>query len=553
MQTQLLNIVLAFLEGFALIISPCILPILPLILSGSIEGGKRRPIGITLGFVICFAVFTLFSRKLVQYSGIDLNLVRYISYILLIIFGVIMLSTSLTEKFSRLTQRFARAGSTLSSVNDPQGGLMSGLLFGGLVALIWTPCAGPILAAVIVQTVMQKTTLNSYLTVLAFGIGAGVPMLLISLFGRTLLNKFNFLKSRTELLRKTLGAIIIFSVGFMIYNEAYSTSTSTVTSSNPSSQQSSLINGLFSPFAAPPIEGIAAWINSPPLTIEQLKGKVVLIDFWTYSCINCVRTLPYLKDWYQKYHDRGFVIIGVHTPEFEFEKDLANVKRGVEKYGIKYPVALDNNFVTWQNYNNQYWPAHYLIDKSGNVVYTHFGEGEYDVTENNIRFLLGMNKPTTPAPAENLPGLFSSQTPETYFGYARADRNYSPESVKKNQVAQYSFPQTLSKDGWALNGKWIVAAQYITSAEKDAAVKLHFNAKNVYAVLGNATKKPIEVKLRLNGEAVINEKGKDVMNSSVTVTSHALYELISLPQSGKGIIELIVSDPGLEVYTFTFG
>src|SRR5579862_5118600 len=382
MQADVVNIGLGFLEGFALIISPCILPILPIFLAGSLTGSKKRPFGIIIGFVLIFALFTFFSRKLLQYSGIDSNLIRDASFIILILLGVIMLSTYLTDKFGQLTRRLANTGSTFSVVNNPQGGLISGILFGGLIAIIWTPCAGPILAAVIVQTVIQKTNLLSFLTLVAFGIGAATPMLLIALFGRKIMEKLGSLKRHTTLYRKILGIIIILSVGYMIYLEG-GISTAHADEIN-NTLPLSLQNGLATPYIAPSIDGIDAWINSEPLQINDLRGKVVLIDFWTYSCINCMRTLPYLNDWYRKYHDKGLVIIGVHTPEFDFEKNLDNVKNAVLQDGIKYPVALDSHFVTWQKYNNQYWPAHYLIDKKGYVVYTHFGEGEYDITENNI-------------------------------------------------------------------------------------------------------------------------------------------------------------------------
>ncbi len=216
MNTALINIALAFLEGFALIISPCILPILPIILSGSLEGGKKRPVGIIVGFVLMFALFTFFSKQLVALSGVDLNLIRLISFGLLLLLGIIMVSSFLTEKFSRITQRLANVGSSLHIVNNPQGGFFSGILFGGLVGLIWTPCAGPILAAVIVQTVIQQTTLSSFFTVLFFGLGAAIPMLFIALLGRQILTKFSFLRDHAGLFRKILGVIIIISVLFMI-------------------------------------------------------------------------------------------------------------------------------------------------------------------------------------------------------------------------------------------------------------------------------------------------------------------------------------------------
>lgn len=541
-----LNIGLAFLEGLALIVSPCILPILPLILSGSLDGSKKRPVGIIIGFVITFALFTFFSKILVQYTGINLTLVRYISYALLLVFGIVMLSTFLTEKFTLLTQRLTRTGSSFSTVNNSQGGFYSGLALGSLVGVIWTPCAGPILAAVIVQTVLQQTTFNSFLVILSFGIGAALPMLAIAFFGRGIMSKFSFFKSHAYLLRKILGAIIIISVVYMVYSEGVS-----VASANPQVESSSQVSSWFSePYPAPEITGITQWINSPPLTMEGLKGKVVLIDFWAYSCINCIRTLPYLKDWYNKYHDKGLVIIGVHAPEFQFEHDYNNVKNAVEKNGIKYPVALDNNFSTWRNYNNQYWPAHYLIDKTGNVVYTHFGEGEYAVTENNIRYLLGVSGANTAEVKENISG---NQTPETYFGSARAENFSSPQPMKVNELAKYTFPAVLKDNHWALNGFWTVTSEKIISGVGDSSLKIHFNAGKIFIVMGNSTSKPIKVNLLLNGEKVVNEKGKDVVDSSILVSDHRLYEAIILKHPSSGILQLTVSDPGVELYTFTFG
>lgn len=548
MQADIINMGLAFLEGLALIISPCILPILPIILSGSITGSKKRPIGIILGFVLTFALFTFFSRQLVQYTGIDLVLIRHISYGLLILFGIVMISSTLTERFSLLTQRLTRVGSSLSSANDVQGGFISGVIFGGLVGLIWTPCAGPILAAVIVQTVIQQTTFASFLTILSFGVGAAVPMLVIALFGRRIMTRLTFFKKHTIRMRKLLGLIIIFTVFYMIYSE--SAPPSFAQTNQAAFNQRGLTNGILNPYPAPAIAGITDWINSPPLEISKLTGNVVLIDFWTYSCINCIRTLPYLKDWYTKYHDKGLIIIGVHAPEFEFEKNENNVKNAVEKNGILYPVALDNHFTTWQNYQNRYWPAHYLIDKQGFVVYQHFGEGEYDVTENNIRYLLGMK-------AENLAksreSYNANETPETYLGIARADRYSSSEKIMEDLAAEYTYPTELADDHWALKGSWKIERDQIITAAAGAAIKIHFNATKVYIVMGNSTGQPIKVDLLLNGESIISEKGKDVQNSSIIVDRQRLYTALELKHFSSGILQLTSTAPGLEIYTFTFG
>lgn len=315
--------------------------------------------------------------------------------------------------------------------------------------------------------------------------------------------------------------------------------------------KATLINGVLEPYPAPAIGGISEWINTTPLDLNALKGKVVLIDFWTYSCINCVRTLPYLKDWYAKYHDKGLVIIGVHSPEFEFEKIGSNVKNTVEKNQIRYPVALDNQYTTWQNYQNHVWPAHYLIDKKGYVVYQHFGEGEYAVTENNIRYLLGMSQ--TKEVTSEKKSYNPSETPETYLGSARATHLKSPEKIALGIPTQFTYPVDLALNNWALQGSWVMSREKITSAAPQASIKIHFNSAKVYVVMGSATGKPVQVKLMLDNEALETHAGKDVKNSQIEVSQFALYSAIVFAEPMEGVLELTAESEGLEVYTFTFG
>lgn len=311
-----------------------------------------------------------------------------------------------------------------------------------------------------------------------------------------------------------------------------------------------LTDGLPEPYQAPAIGGISAWINSEPLTKKDLKGKVVLVDFWAYSCVNCVRTLPYINEWDKKYRDKGLVIIGVHAPEFDFEKDVENVKRAVKKWHVTYPVALDNDQVTWNNFSNRYWPAHYLISKQGKVVYTHFGEGKYDVTENNIRELLGISGEVESGAKQEQSHI--DQTPETYLGYARM-QHFVGEKPVHDQTTAYSFPDALPVHGWALEGKWNIGSEKITAAEKDAKLRLHFTSKKVFLVLGTKSGKPIEATLTLGGKPLDAQAGKDAPKGKLTVDSHTLYELVAQDSPATGVLEITTNDAGLEAYAFTFG
>lgn len=548
---NLFDIGLAFIEGIALIVSPCILPVLPLVLASSVDGGKKRPYGIILGFVIAFSLFAILARKVVALFGIDLDVIKDASLVLLALFGLVLISTWLSDRFSALTQGLANFGNRIAGTGGE--GFGSGMVIGALIGLVWTPCAGPILAAVLVQVIRQGSDLAGDLVIFSFGLGAGLPMLAIALVGRRAMSKLGFFTRHAEGVRRVFGVLILASVAYIASGfDAQSLFASTSSSADKPSAELKLQEGLDAPYAAPSFAGIASWINSQPLTMQQLKGKVVLVDFWTYSCINCVRTLPYIIAWDNKYRDQGLVIVGVHSPEFEFEKNLANVQAAVAHEGIHYPVALDNNLDTWSNFNNRYWPAHYLIDRDGRVVYTHFGEGGYDTTEHNIRYLLGLQgQAAAPVMAHSEYSL--EQTPETYLGYAHARNFASPENPALDATHRYSFPQKLAQDDWALRGQWKIESEKIVSNEKGAILRLHFNARKVILVLGTATGKPLQVKLKLNHEAVGTNAGEDVAGGIVTVTRNTLYEMIDQHTLKPGLLEIEAQQPGLEAYAFTFG
>jgi cytochrome c biogenesis protein CcdA/thiol-disulfide isomerase/thioredoxin len=539
---------LAFVEGLALIVSPCILPVLPLVLSTSIDGGKARPFGIITGFVAAFSAFVLLSRQLIEALRIDTEVIRYVSLALLFALGMILLIDKFSDAFSRWTQGAADIGSRLGSGKG--GGFASGLAIGALIGLVWTPCAGPILAAVLVQAIRQQTDLQSVFVTLAFAVGAGFPMLVIALTGRTLLRRFGFLSAHAHTLRKVFAVLILLSVVWLGFGPDVQTHVAP-TETASSGDAEALEAGLEKSYPAPELVGIQDWINSKPLMLANLKGKVVLIDFWTYSCINCVRTLPTITSWDQKYRDKGLVIIGVHSPEFEFEKNVDNIKTAIGKYGINYPVAVDNTLSTWVNFKNRYWPAHYLIDHNGQVVYTHFGEGDYAVTENNIRYLLGLKGKANETPSENT--VAANQTPETYLGTKRAENFGGMQALQRDTSAAYELSEVLPEHCWSLGGKWKVEGEKITTQDHDAVLRLNFTARKVFLVMGTANGQPQRISLQLNGKPIGNSAGKDVTEGSLMVGGHALYELVNQPVSQNGLLEIDVSGPGLEAYAFTFG
>lgn len=555
---------LAFLEGFLLILSPCVLPILPVVLSVGSVGGQFRPYGVMTGFILAFCAFTLLARHLVSSLGLDVEWLRRISYGMIFLMGLALLVPKVGEWFAGWTQPLADWGNRLGMKTAQSDGFWSGLGSGLAIGLIWTPCAGPIFAAVVVQVIRQGNNLNSLLTLLSFTLGVGLPMLLITLQGRKLLGTLPFLKARAARIRQVLGGVLILSVilaSQQMFLAGLWARTPALQTEAPAVSSALLINPLPSPYPAPSLEGIAGWVNLPPgqksLTLSALKGKVVLVDFWTYSCINCIRTLPHLTAWDARYRDQGLVIVGVHTPEFEFEKKLSNVEQAVREHGIHYPVALDNDYQTWSSFSNQYWPAHYLIDRSGRVVYTHSGEGEYDATENNIRYLLGLKDSLASLPKpEEEPSVFqlaSDMTPETYLGFKRTRNFSSPQGLVRERSVDFAFPKILPLHAWALSGLWQIQPERVVAEETGASLRLAFQARKVFLVLGSASGKPVSVTVLLNGQPVEARGGKDVHNSVLTVKGHALYELVNLPAFGQGLLELQTQDPGLEAYAFTFG
>lgn len=543
--SPIVSVLLGGLEGLSVVASPCIFPVLPIILSASVQGGPLRPYGIMVGFIVTFSLFTLTSRWLIELLGIDPLLLRQLSFLLLLLLGVLLLSEKLTTYFNQWVNLVSQWGAEIQQQLYQSSGFGSGLLIGSCIGLVWVPCSGPVLAAVLIQAIQQKTTVISVLTLLAFSAGAGIPMLLIAIGGQQLMKQLNVLKTHGTLIRKITGVIILVTV-LLTSQDTWALPDLPIASNNAGGAKPTTIskpkltNALLQPYTAPEFAGLTQWINSKPLTLSSLKGKVVLVDFWTYSCINCLRTLPYITQWDAKYRKDGLVIIGIHAPEFAFEQRYANVVRATQKYGIQYPVALDNNLATWEQFNNHYWPAHYLIDTTGKVVYTHFGEGHYDVTEKNIQALLGQKKALL---VTKTPPVTLFQTPETYLGTARTTQFASPQTLQKKAITAYTYPTQLPIGHWALKGLWQAQPEYVESKAVNAELTLHFAAKKVFLVLGSSTGKPISTDIYFNGKPT---------GQPLQVNQHQLYKVLTLPALQVGKITIKAKQAGLQAYAFTF-
>lgn len=598
---MILLIVFAFLAGIVTILSPCILPVLPIILSSSIgtqEIGKARPIGVITGFILSFTFFTLFLSSIVKLLGIPADTLRLFSIVVIGLFGV----TMLIPKFQYWTEiLFSRLSGFLPQSQN-RTGFGGGLLIGLSLGLLWTPCVGPILASVISLAITGSVNLDAVFITLAYAIGTAIPLFFIMLGGQTALKKVPWLLQNSAHIQKVFGVLMILTALAIFFNFDRSFQTF-VLNTFPSYgtgltklEDNPIIQNALQSFGsvkkddigkptfmmdksqgvpAPELIAGGQWFNSQPLTLQQLKGKVVLIDFWTYSCINCQRTFPYLKSWWEKYNnpslcsgtlrssaapsdlkDKCLVIIGVHSPEFEFEKNPANAEKALKDFGITYPVMQDNDFLTWRAYNNRYWPAKYFIDKDGNIRYTHFGEGEYDESEKVIQELLGEAGSDVSQTAINNPDYeIYSQTPELYLGYWRMEYLASPERVVRDGSANYSAPSKIPNNQFAFSGGWDVMEQYSNPA-KGSQLLLNFDAQNVFLVMRPKDPKIAgKIKIYLDDEFVTNldRAGKDSKNSEVTVDSDRLYHLLSIPIPGRHILKLEFLDSNTEVYAFTFG
>lgn len=568
---MIILILFAFLGGLITILSPCILPILPVVLSGSITGGKRRPMGVVTGFILSFTFFTLFLSAIVRATGLSADALRLVAVVVISFFGISLLIPSLQIAIEKLFSRLSQVAPKQNTHN----GFISGILVGLSLGLIWTPCVGPILASIITLAATSNVGFSAVVITLAYAIGTAIPLLAITVGGRNLLNRHPWLLANTARIQKGFGVLMLLTA-LAIYNSwdrqfqtyvlekfpRYGTGLTKLEDNALVRDQlqtfkkggSMLTNLTESDYGrAPDFIAGGQWFNSPALSINDLRGKVVLVDFWTYTCINCIRTLPYIKTWHEKYKDRGLVIVGVHTPEFEFEKNPENVKKALKDFGLEYPVVQDNDYATWQAYANHYWPAKYLVDKDGKIRYTHFGEGEYDQTETMIQKLLSEAGSAVNDAVANPTYQVQTRTPETYLGFERMAGLISPERVLPNKTTTFTTPVTIKRNTFAMSGTWTIGAERAMPAIA-ATLTYHFDATEVFLVMRPKTSGLVaNVKITLDEKEVGTFAGDDAINGVVTIDSDRLYKLIKLPSIGAHMLKLEFLDDNAELFAFTFG
>jgi cytochrome c biogenesis protein CcdA/thiol-disulfide isomerase/thioredoxin len=568
----------ALVAGAGTALSPCVLPVLPALLSAGVIGGRRRPVGIALGLAATFTVTIVGLASVIDGVGLGPGLTRTLAVVVLIGFGVIVAVPSLAARLEAPLARLSRLGPRTRG-----DGLASGLLVGAALGFVYAPCAGPILAAVIAVGAASSRTVP---VGLSFALGSALVLLALSLGGRALAARLRN-AGRGPRVQRALAAVLVLTgvamatnldVRFQsaiadhlpagLVNPTHGLETSRAVSSRLNDLRGPSrfavagtgrqgVEGARLPRlgAAPDFTGNQRWFNTPggkPLSLRALRGKVVLVDFWTYTCINCLRTLPYLEAWDARYRRDGLVIVGVHSPEFPFERDAGNVAGAVGREDIRYPVAQDNELATWDAWGNQYWPADYLVDARGQVRGAHFGEGDYDRTEMDIRALLkeaGHPNPGAMADPKGAVHPTRLATPETYLGLARADR-FDPPPLRGTHT--YAQPPELATSHFALSGTW-EEDEVAATARADAAIHASIVGKNAYLVLSPPRDGAGDVRVLLDGHPIADDRaGADVHHGVVRVDRQRLYHLVSAPASEHHVLTLRAG-PGIQAYAFTFG
>jgi cytochrome c biogenesis protein CcdA/thiol-disulfide isomerase/thioredoxin len=535
---------IAFLAGIVTAISPCVYPVLPIIFAGGASGGRRRPYAIIAGLVVTFILSLLFVGWLLDRIGLSQDFLRKVSIGFLLLFAATLVIPPLARAIERPLLRFSRR---------PSGDLGGGFLLGASLGLLFVPCGGPVLGFITTQTASLAGGKRVGLAV-AYALGAALPMLLLALGGQRAAGRIRGLSLQGPAARAVLGGVMALSALLIAFNvdKTLQTKIGDYTPWLQKAERSCYTrkqlgqrclaakpasSALKDYGPAPDFTGISTWINSKPVTVSELRGKVVLVDFWTYSCINCLRTLPHLKAWDAAYRKAGLRIVGVHTPEFAFEHVPSNVRKATSELGVRYAVAIDNDYKTWDAYQNGAWPTEYLVDRRGHIREIKEGEGNYGDTERTIRKLLGEPAKAQLASVADQTPRHAAMTPETYLGWERLER-YSGSQLVPDRVVPYKFPRTVPPNTVAYDGLWKIERQRIVAADR-ARLRLGFLAQKVYLVLGG------------KGSLGVLVDGKPVRTIQVGGLSR-LYTLLQYPKLREGELELRFT-PGVTAYAFTFG
>ncbi|MBA1348041.1 cytochrome c biogenesis protein DipZ [Rhizobium sp. WYCCWR 11146] len=588
-------LIIAYLGGALTILSPCILPILPFVFARAGQPFVRSTLPMLAGMAATFALVATLAAVGGSWAIRANEYGRLAAIVLLALFGASLLSPRFA---STLARPVVDLGNNL--LNATGGGrgtttVKSALLLGVATGMLWAPCAGPILGLVLTGAALQGANLQTTFLLIAYAAGAASSLAVALLVGGRIFAAMKRSLGVGDRIRQGLGAAVLAGVAVialgldtsLLARLSYASTTSLEQAvldrlhAKPLSSASSELasNEVMiaaadakKPFRsdlpvegrAPSLDGAVEWLNSEPLTSEQLRGKVVLVDFWTYSCINCIRTIPYVRAWAEKYADQGLVVIGVHAPEFAFEKKIDNVKSAIDDFKIGYPVAIDNDYKIWRAFENSYWPAAYLIDAKGQIRYHHFGEGNYDRTEKAIQDLLreAGSQTTASAPVapdakgvEAGPDLRNIRSGETYLGYEQAANFASPEGLQADLAQNYTIGEP-GLNGWGLSGTWIVGRDQATLDQSGGGITYRFSARDLHLVLGpGAGDKPIRFQVKIDGKAPGPDHGSDIdADGNGTVTATRLYQLVR--QSGTVAarnFEIRFLDPGVQAYAFTFG
>ncbi|MBD9590752.1 cytochrome c biogenesis protein DipZ [Pseudomonas sp. PDM03] len=588
-------LILAYLGGVLTIVSPCILPVLPFVFARTGQPFMKSSLPLLAGMALTFALVASLAAvgggwvvQLNQYG-------RWLALVFVALFGLTLLLPQLAE---RLTRPLVAAGSRLSEAAGADARPRPGasFLIGVATGLLWAPCAGPILGLLLTGAALQGASIATTLLLLAYAAGAATSLAVALLLGGKVFAAMKRSIGAGEWVRRGLGAAMLAGVAAIALGldtgilARFSTASTggieqalvgrlagkTPNGSGAMMARAPVADGAMSvadrapgtlPIEGklPPLDGAVQWLNSPPLDAQALKGKVVLVDFWTYSCINCLRSLPYVKAWAEKYRDQGLVVIGVHAPEFAFERNVDNVTKAMKDLGINYPVAIDNEFKIWRAFNNEYWPAHYFADAQGRIRYHHFGEGEYAESERVIQQLLReagaakVDDGLINANAEGVqlaPDMNEVQSPETYVGYQRSEHFVPETSLVPDKLTTYNPPSQLALNDWGLGGQWTVGPERATSSAPASRIVYRFHARDLHLVLGpGADGRPVRFKVLIDGKAPGDAHGTDVApDGSGSVTEQRLYQLVR--QSGAvtdRTFSIEFLDPGVSAYAFTFG